>query len=210
MKMVKALIGKKIGMTQIFKGNGEVIPVTVLYVGPCKVLTLRTIEKNGYQAVQLGFESVKLNKLNKPQQGYFKKLNLNTGYRIIKEVSVDTLDDVKEGDEIRVDLFKEGERVDVTGTSKGRGFQGVMKRFGFGGGPDSHGSSLFHRRPGSIGATTDPGRVIKGKKLPGRMGRETVTVRNLEVVGVDVERNLIYLKGAVPGARNSVVIVKKK
>lgn len=208
--MVKGLIGRKIGMTQIFKDDGEVVPVTVLYVGPCKVLSFRTREKNGYEAVQLGFEPVKLEKLNKPQQGYFKKLNLDVGYRVIREVPVDSFEDIKEGDEIKVDLFKQGERVDVTGTSKGRGFQGVMKRFGFSGGPDSHGSSLFHRRPGSIGSNTDPGRVIKGKRMPGRMGGETVTVKNLEVVDVDVERNLLYLKGAVPGARNSLVIVRKK
>lgn len=204
----KGIIGKKIGMTRFFDEAGLVVPVSVIEVSPGKVLEVKNKEKHGYEAVKVGFEPVKLERLSKPLQGIFKKLNLPHGYRIIREIKVSSIEGIKEGDEIKVDIFKKGDIVKVSGFSKGRGFQGVMKRFRFKGGPDAHGS-MFHRRPGSVGSNTDPGRVLKGKKLPGRMGNRRITIRNLKVVDIDAEKNLLFIKGAVPGAPKSILEIYK-
>lgn len=200
------LVGKKIGMTQVFKEDGSVVPVTLIKAGPNFVVYIRTKEKDGYEAVALGFEEKK--RANKPMMGIFKKAGLPPLKKIV-EFKVDDTSKYQLGQRIDVDILKEGEKVDVTGWEKGRGFQGVVKRHGFAGGPKSHGSK-FHRIPGSVGATTDPGRVWKGKKLPGRMGNEQVTIKNLEVVKIDKEQGIVAVKGGVPGARNSWVIIKKK
>lgn len=203
---MKALLGKKLGMTQIFR-EGELIPVTVLQAGPCLIVQRRRKEKDGYEAVQLGFEPIEEKKLNKPLLGHFKKKNFPP-MRYLKEVRVKEDEPLKEGEEVKVDVFQKGDLVEVSGISKGKGFQGVMKRYNFGGGPDSHGSRGWHRRPGSIGASAAPGRVWKGQKMPGRMGREKCTIRNLKVVDVIPEKNLILVKGAVPGAKGNVVLIK--
>lgn len=204
-----ALIGKKIGMTNIFDNDGKIIPVTVVEAGPCTVVNLRTLEKNGYEAVQLGFEKIKENKINKPLQGYFQKLGVEPK-RILKEFRNLNPKDYKIGDEIKVDVFQEGDVVNVHGVSKGKGFQGVMKRHGFGGvGGTTHGQSDRLRAPGSIGASSFPSRVFKGQRMAGRTGCDNVTVRNLKVVKVDAEKNLIFIKGAIPGHNNSIVEIIK-
>lgn len=200
-------MGKKIGCTRIYNESGESIPVTVIQAGPCKIVNVRTPEKNGYRAVQLAFASVPEAALNKPKAGYYKK-NGSEFYEHLKEFRVNDLKDIKVNDIVTVEAFKVGELVDVVGTSKGKGFQGVVKRHGFKGGPGSHGS-MFHRAPGSIGSNTYPGRVIKNKKLAGRMGHERVTVKHLEVVKLIPEKNIILLKGAVPGSVNSMLDIKK-
>ncbi len=207
--IVEGLIGKKIGMTQIFDEEGNVIPVTVLKVGPCAVVQKKTKERDGYDSVQLTLlEEKPPKRVPKPLEGHYKKAGLEP-QRILKEFKVNYQEgEIKEGDKITVEIFKDIDKVDVTGISKGKGFQGVMKRHGFAGGPAAHGSK-FHRAPGSIGSTTFPGRVFPGKKLPGRMGGKTVTVIGLKVVRVDVERNLMLVKGAVPGANGSYVFVRK-
>lgn len=205
---MKGLLAKKIGMTQVFK-EGKAIPVTVLKAGPCYVVDKRTPEKDGYAAIVLGFEEVKESRLNKPMLGIFKKRNLKP-VRFLKEVRVEAeeLANYEIGQVIGPEIFEVGELVDVTGKSKGRGFQGGVKRHGFRGFPDSHGSR-YHRAGGSIGSTTFPGRVFKGKTMPGHMGDEKVTIQNLEVVEVDKENNLLLLAGAVPGSVNSVVFIKQ-
>lgn len=204
-----ALIGKKIGMTNIFDNDGKIIPVTVVEAGPCTVVNLRTLEKNGYEAVQLGFEKIKENKINKPLQGYFQKLGVEPK-RILKEFRNLNPKEYKIGDEIKVDVFQEGDVVNVHGVSKGKGFQGVMKRHGFGGvGGTTHGQSDRLRAPGSIGASSFPSRVFKGQRMAGRTGCDNVTVRNLKVVKVDAEKNLIFIKGAIPGHNNSIVEIIK-
>jgi len=208
MKPFKGIIGRKLGMTRIFDKDGSVIPVTIISVQPGVVMDIKRKDRDGYSAVKVAFEPVKLEKLIKPLRKEFEKKNFSVGYRIIKEFKVDSTEGINLGDEVNLDIFKEGDKVKVSGLSKGRGFQGVMKRFGFKGGPDAHGS-MFHRRPGSVGANTDPGRVIKGKKLPGRMGNKRVTIRNLKVVGILKEKNYIYIKGGVPGAPNSIVEIYK-
>ncbi|KAA0258473.1 50S ribosomal protein L3 [Deferribacter autotrophicus] len=206
--MLNGLLGKKIGMTQIFTSEGTVIPVTVLQLGPCVVVQKKTKEKDGYNALQLGFEKlVKIKKVNKPMLGHFKKHNVEP-LKYLKEVKVDNPDEYSEGQEVTVEIFKEGDFVDVQGISKGKGFQGVIKRHGFAGGPASHGSK-FHRAPGSIGMCEFPGETPKGRKMPGRMGGDKVTVMNLEVVKVIPDKNLVLVKGAVPGHNNSVVFVRK-
>lgn len=196
-----ALIGKKIGMTQIFSEDGTLIPVTALEVGPCPVLAIRP------RHVQLGFDPVDEKRLKKPQLGFFHKLNVPPR-KVIREFLKDATREYKVGEELKVDLFKEGDFVDVTGTSIGKGFQGGMKRWNWSGGPKTHGSTS-HRRIGSMGSTTTPGRVWKGHHLAGHMGQATVTVQNLKVVKVDAQNNLLLVKGAVPGCRNSYVVVKK-
>lgn len=204
-----ALIGKKIGMTNIFDNDGKIIPVTVVEAGPCTVVNLRTIEKNGYEAVQLGYEKIKESKLNKPLLGYFQKLGVEPK-RILKEFRNLKPTEYKIGDEIKVDVFQEGDIVNVHGVSKGKGFQGVMKRHGFGGvGGTTHGQSDRLRAPGSIGASSFPSRVFKGQRMAGRTGCDNVTVRNLKVVKVDAEKNLIFIKGAIPGHNNSIVEIIK-
>jgi large subunit ribosomal protein L3 len=199
------LIGKKIGMTQIFDEDGNAVPVTVLEVGPCRVVQIRTAEKDGYTAIQLGYQETKEKRLTKPELGHLKKWNAPP-LRVLKEFRVDP-GDHKPGDVLKVDGFEVGELVDVVGRSKGRGFQGVVKRHGFSGGPETHGAKT-HDEPGSLGASAFPSRVIKGKKLPGHMGTHRVTVKNLKVVAIDAERNLLLVRGAVPGPRNGIVYVR--
>ena len=205
-KMKKALIGKKLGMTQIFDENGTVIPVTVLEAGPCVVAQVKTLENDGYEAVQLGFGEVKENKLNKPEKGHFAKANV-TAKKHLREFRLDSIEGIKVGDELKADVFAAGDKIDVQGTSKGKGFQGVIKRHGQSRGPMGHGS-MYHRRPGSMGPTSTPGRVFKGKKLPGHMGRVTVTIQNLDVVKVDLDKNVILVKGSVPGAKGAILKIK--
>ncbi|MCX7832110.1 MAG: 50S ribosomal protein L3 [Actinobacteria bacterium] len=205
---MKGILAKKLGMTQIFK-EGKAIPVTVLKAGPCYVVDKRTPEKNGYAAIVLGFEETKEQRVNKPLLGVFKKNNLKP-LKYIKEVRVnpEELDQYEIGQKLGASVFEVGELVDVTGRTKGRGFQGGVKRHGFRGFPDSHGSR-YHRAGGSIGSTTFPGRVFKGKTMPGHTGDERVTIQNLEVVEVDAESNLLMVAGAVPGSANSIVFVKQ-
>ncbi|MGB9668172.1 MAG: 50S ribosomal protein L3 [Thermosulfidibacteraceae bacterium] len=208
--MVTGLLGKKIGMTQVFKEDGTVVPVTVIKAGPCYVVMKRTVERDGYSAIQLGFEEVKEKALNKPLIGHFKKRNVPL-LRYLREIRVDDpsiLEGVEEGQVVTCEIFQVGEKVNVTGWTKGRGFQGVMKRHGMSGQRDSHGSR-YHRVIGSIGMRKFPGRVHKGKRMPGHMGTNRVTIRNLEVVAVYPERNLLLVKGAVPGHRGSLVIIRK-
>ena len=204
--MKKAIIGKKVGMTQIFDENGTVIPVTVIEAGPCVVAQVKTIENDGYEAVQLGFGEVKENKLNKPVKGHFAKSKLALK-KHLREFRMDSVEDVKVGDELKADVFAKGDKVDIQGISKGKGFQGVIKRHGQSRGPMGHGS-MYHRRPGSMGPTSTPGRVFKGKKLPGHMGHVTVTIQNLDVVKVDRDKNVILVKGSVPGAKGAILKIK--
>lgn len=199
---MKFILGKKLNMTQIFLDNGKVVPVTIVEAGPCQITQIKTFEKDGYPAVQIGFGKKK--KLLKPALGHLKDL---PRYRYLKEFRVDETEGLKKGKEITVKMFQTGDKVKVTGTSKGKGFQGVVKRHGFHGSPASHGHKDQLRMPGSIGAT-EPARVFKGKKMPGRIGGNGVTVANLEVIQVDPEKNYLYIKGAVPGARNGLVLVQ--
>jgi len=194
-------------MTQVFRDDGRVIPVTVVEAGPCTVLQVKTKAKDGYEAVQLGFCDKKEKLMRKPELGKFKKINV-TPKRFIKEIRTAADQKFEVGQELKVDIFAAGDAVDVTGTSIGKGFQGGMKRWHWKGGKETHGSTS-HRRPGSIGSTTTPGRVIRGHNLPGRMGGDTVTTQNLEVVKVDLENNLIVLEGSVPGPDNSLLMIKK-
>lgn len=204
--MKKGLIGKKIGMTQIFNEEGKVIPVTVIEAGPCVVSQVKTEETDGYNSIQLGFGAIKESKVNKPERGHFTKANIAPA-RYLREIRVDSIEDVKVGDELKADIFMAGDKIDIQGTSKGKGFQGVIKRHGQHRGPMGHGS-MYHRRPGSMGSTSTPGRVFKGKKLPGHMGAETVTIQNLEVIKVDLDKNIILVKGSVPGAKGSILKIK--
>jgi large subunit ribosomal protein L3 len=209
---MKGILGKKVGMTQIFDERGEVIPVTVIEAGPCFVAQIKTVERDGYSAVQLGFEETKPKHLTRPQLQHLQKSSL-PALRYLREFRMKADDIVhfefEEGKKVTVDIFEEGEFVDVTGTSKGRGFAGVVKRHGFRGGPITHGQSDRVRTPGSIGACTTPGRVFKGKRMPGRMGNDRITAQGLKVVMVDAERNLLAVRGAVPGAKNGLVMVRQ-
>jgi large subunit ribosomal protein L3 len=207
---MKGIIGKKVGMTQVFGERGEAIPVTVIEAGPCFVAQIKTVERDGYAAVQLGFEETKPTRLTQPQLKHLQKSDL-PALRHLREIRVadDELATYEEGQTLTVDIFEKGELVDVTGTSKGRGFAGVVKRYGFGGGPKTHGQSDRQRAPGSVGACTTPGRVFKGKRMPGRMGGERVTAQSLQVVLVDPERNLLALKGAVPGSKNGLLMIRE-
>ena len=202
--MLRAFLGKKIGMTQIYEEGGNVVPVTVIQAGPCFVTQIRTPETDGYEAVQIGFDEVK--KLNKPRAGHVKNSKM---VRFLREVKADNSTELAVGQQINVDIFAPGEFVDVIGKSKGKGFAGVMKRHGFAGGDRTHGQSDRMRAPGSIGGGTTPGRVYKGQKMSGHMGNVRITVKNLEVVQVDLERNLLIVKGAVPGGPNSLLTVRK-
>ena len=204
--MKKGLIGKKIGMTQIFNEEGKVIPVTVIEAGPCVVSQVKTEETDGYNSIQLGFGAIKESKVNKPERGHFTKANIAPA-RYLREFRVDSIEDVKVGDELKADIFMAGDKIDIQGTSKGKGFQGVIKRHGQHRGPMGHGS-MYHRRPGSMGSTSTPGRVFKGKKLPGHMGAETVTIQNLEVVRVDLDKNVILVKGSVPGNKGAILKIR--
>jgi len=206
--MVTGLIGKKVGMTQLFAADGTVLPATVLKAGPCVVAQVKTVGADGYEAVQLGFVDARPTKENKPTQGHFKKAGVPPT-RVRREVTVKAGGDApKAGDQVNVSIFADGERVDVIGTSRGKGFQGVVKRHHFRGGRASHGS-MFHRAPGSIGASSYPSRVVKGMRMAGHMGDARVTVRNLKVIRVDAENNLLLVEGAVPGGPNSIVVIRK-
>jgi large subunit ribosomal protein L3 len=208
MQMVEGLIGTKVGMTQVFQKDGSVAPVTVIEVGPCVVIQRKTAEKDGYEAVQLGLVDAKAAKLaNKPSRGHHEKAGIPPT-RLLREFPLEEGSELKPGDPVSVEIFKEVERVDVIGTSKGKGFQGVMKRHGFGGGRATHGS-MFHRAPGSIGQSAYPSKVFKGMKGPGQMGSKRATVKNLEVVQIDEEKNLLLVRGGVPGARGSRVLIRK-
>ena len=204
--MNKGLIGKKVGMTQIFDESGKVIPVTVIEAGPCVVAQVKTQDTDGYTAIQLGYGDIKEKKLNKPMKGHFTKVNV-TPKKHLREFRVDSVEEVKVGDELKADVFTAGDKIDIQGTSKGKGFQGVIKRHGQHRGPMGHGS-MYHRRPGSMGPTSTPGRVFKGKKLPGHMGSQTITIQNLEVVRVDLDKNVILVKGSVPGAKGAILKLK--
>ncbi len=207
---MEGILGKKLGMTQIFTDDGSVIPVTVIEAGPCVVVAKRTQDKDGYTSVQLGFWAQKAQRMNKPMLGHFQKRGLPP-YKLLREfrVSPQELEGLEEGQEVTVSIFHPGEKVKVTGKSKGKGFQGVMKRHGFGGSRDSHGAR-YHRAPGSIGQCTFPARVFKGLKMPGQMGNRKVTVGGLEVVEVLPEKNLLLVKGSVPGPRQGLLIIRKE
>ena len=206
--MVTGLIGKKLGMTQLFTADGTVQPATVLKAGPCVVSQVKTVDKDGYEAVQLGLVDAKATKENKPTTGHYKKAGVSPT-RVRREVRVKAGGETpKLGDQINVGIFADGERVDVIGTSRGKGFQGVVKRHHFAGGRATHGS-MFHRAPGSIGASSFPSRVVKGMRMAGHMGADRVTVRNLRVLKVDADNNLLLLEGAVPGGPNAVVVIRK-
>ena len=205
--MQKAIIGKKIGMTQIFDADGKVIPVTVIEAGPCSVTQIKTEEKEGYNAVQLGFADVQERKLNKPQLGHLKKAG-EAVKKYLKEFRLDDMSSYKLGDVLKADVFAEGDSVDITGISKGKGYAGTIKRFGAHRPPMSHGAGPMHRHQGSMGSCSDPSRVFKGKIMPGHMGAEQVTVQNLDVVKVDPEMNMIAVRGAVPGPKGGIVFLK--
>lgn len=205
---MKGILGRKVGMTQVFDERGEIIPVTVIEAGPCFVTQVKTPERDGYAAVQLGFEEVKSKGLTRPQLEHLRKNQLPP-LRHLREIPVSDVSQYQAGQKIRVSIFDVGDRVDVTGISKGKGFAGVVKRHGFRGGPRTHGQSDRHRAPGAIGGGTTPGRVYKGLRMAGRMGNARVTVQNLQVVMVDPERNLLAVRGAVPGARNGLLVVQE-
>ena len=202
------LIGKKVGMTRVFTEEGRAVAVTVVEAGPCPVLQVKNEETDGYSAVQIGFGGKKHKRTSKAEMGHAAKAGLEAAPRLIREFDLPEDGEFELGQELTVDLFEEGQKVKVTGTTKGRGFQGVVKRYGFAGRPSSHGHPMS-RNPGSLGPGTDPSRVIKGKKLPGQMGGTQHTIRNLEVVRVDKERNLLFIRGGLPGSRNSFVLIKK-
>lgn len=206
--MFKGLIGRKIGMTQIFDGNGAAIPVTLLEAGPCFVSQVRTPESDGYASVQLAFGEVKPKRLSKAELGHLKMNDLPP-VRVLREFRTKKLEEIKAGDELKASVFSDGDYVDVIGTSKGKGFAGVVKRHGFKGGPRTHGQSDRERGPGSSGSTTTPGRVFKGKRGPGHMGDVRVTSSHIRVAMVDAERNLIAVHGSVPGAKGSTVIIRE-
>lgn len=204
---MKNMIGKKIGMTQIFLEDGEVVPVTVVKAGPLTVVQKKTVENDGYNAIQVGFEEIKERRVNNPKKGHFDKADL-AYKKYLREFKVDNPDDYEIGQEIKADAFAEGDMVDVIGVSKGKGTQGVIKRHGFSRGNETHGSK-FHRSPGGLSAAADPGRVFKGHRMGGRMGNERVTVQNLEIVRVDADKDIILIKGAIPGPKKGFVTIKE-
>jgi len=204
--MATGILGKKLGMTRIFTQDGQWIDVTLVQAGPCVVIQRKTEKKDGYEAVQVGFDDIKPKRCTKPLKGHFEKAGVPPK-RFLKEFRVESDNPLKPGDEIKLDIFKVGDRVDISGKSKGRGFAGVIKRYGYSGGPGTHGSN-FHRRPGSIGQSAYPAEVYKGKGLPGHMGNVRVTVQNLEVVDVVPEKNLLVIRGSIPGANGGLVEIK--
>ena len=204
--MQKGLIGKKLGMTQLFDEKGNVVPVTVLEVGPCAVVQKKTNEKDGYEAVQLGYGDVKLSRVNKPMKGHFAKADV-APKKALREFRLADTSSLNVGDVLKADIFAAGEKVDVSGTSKGKGYAGAIKRWNFGRLKETHGTGPVARHQGSMGACSDPSRVFKGKKMPGHLGAEKVTVQNLDVVKVDAENNLIAVKGAVPGAKGGYIVI---
>ena len=205
--MTTGILGKKLGMSQVFDTEGKVIPVTVIEAGPCTVIQRKTARTDGYDAVQIGFRQTKAGKVGKPMLGHFQKAGKGA-FSALQEIRIEAAEPLDIGAEIKVDIFKEGDVVDVMGHSKGRGFSGVIKRWSFKGGRATHGS-MFHRAPGSIGASAYPSRVIKNMKMAGQYGNERVTILNLRVVGVEPEKNLLLVRGAVPGAKNSLVFVRR-
>ena len=206
--MIEGMIGKKIGMTQLFGDDGQVTPVTVIEVGPCVVVQRKSADKDGYDAVQVGLVDAKAAKrANKPMRGHHEKASVPPT-RILREFALEEGDDPKPGDTLLVEMFRDVSKVDIIGTSKGKGFQGVMKRYGHGGGRATHGS-MFHRAPGSIGQSASPAKVFMGIKMPGQMGHKRITVKNLKVVRIDAEKNLMLVKGAVPGAPGSKLMIRK-
>ena len=205
--MKKAILGKKLGMTQLFDEAGKIIPVTVVEAGPCVVTQKKTADNDGYDAVQVGFKDIEERKVNKPLKGHFEKAGV-TAKRYLREFKLDTAADMNVGEEIKVDVFEAGEKIDVTGTSKGHGYAGAIKRHGFSRLKETHGTGPVHRHAGSMGACSSPSRVFKGKKLPGHMGVDTVTIQNLDVVSVDAEKNLLLVRGAIPGPKGGLVIIK--
>lgn len=205
--MQKCMLGRKIGMTQIFTDDGEMIPVTVIKAGPVSVIQKKAVETDGYNSIKVGFEDISEKRLNKPMKGQFDKAGVSAK-RYVREFRLDNIDAYEVGQEIKVeDMFQEGDRVDISGVSKGKGYQGTIKRYGTSRGPEAHGSG-YHRGVGSMGPAATPSRVMKGKRLPGHMGAEKVTVQNLSVVRVDSERGLLLVKGAVPGPRGGLVFIK--
>ncbi len=205
--MCKGMLGKKIGMTSIFASDGKLIPVTVVKLGPCSVVQVKSEKSDGYNAIQLGFGEKPIEKCNKPEAGHFAKCN-NKGFKTLKEFRVDNPDEYELGQEISLDMFSIGDLVNVSGISKGRGFAGTIKRHGFSRGPDTHGCRN-HRKPGSIGCSAWPARVIKGKKMPGHFGVDRKTVKNLKIVDIRPEENIVLLKGAVPGAKTGLLEIRK-
>ena len=205
--MQKGIIGKKLGMTQLFDANGKVVPVTIIEAGPCTVVQKKTVESDGYQAVQMGYGEVSAKKVNKAAKGHFDKAGVSYK-RFVREFRYENSEEYNVKDEIKADIFAAGDKVDATAISKGKGFQGAIKRLGQSRGPMAHGSK-FHRHQGSNGSATTPGRVFKGKGMPGQMGNKKITTQNLEIVKVDVENNLILVKGAVPGPKKSLVTLKE-
>ena len=207
--VIQGILGRKLGMTRLFDDSGEVTATTIVEAGPCFVTQIKTLDRDGYEAVQLGFDQVRQNKLTNPERGHLKESGA-PNVRTLREVPVSDLDGIALGDQINVDMLRQGERVDVVGTSKGKGFAGVMKRHNFRGGPKTHGQSDRWRAPGSIGSGTTPGRVMKGMRMAGHMGDERVTVQNLEIVRIDPERNLMALRGAIPGPKGGLIMIKKR
>lgn len=205
--MVNGLLGRKLGMTRMFTEEGRWIEVTVLQAGPCTVVQRKTQESDGYNAVQVGFEELRESRCKKPLKGHFEKMNV-APKRVLREFRVDDGSELSAGDVVTTEIFKTGDKVDISGTSKGKGFAGVIKRHHFRGGPGGHGSN-FHRRPGAIGQSADPSKVVKGKRMPGQMGNARVTTQNLEVVDVDHDKNLIVVRGSVPGAKGGLVVVRR-
>ncbi|MBR7111113.1 MAG: 50S ribosomal protein L3 [Clostridia bacterium] len=205
--MNKAIIGKKLGMSQIFAPDGKVIPVTVVLAGPCPVVQKKTVEKDGYAALQVAFEDTKESRVNKPVASQFKKANVAVK-RFLRELRLENVDSYEIGQEIKCDVFAEGDHVDVVGTTKGRGFSGTIQRWNTARGPMAHGSG-YHRGVGSLSSNSDPSRVFKNKKMPGQYGSERVTIQNLEIARVDADRNLLLIKGGIPGAKGSLVVVKQ-
>ena len=207
---MKAIIGKKVGMSQIFDENGHVIPVTVIEAGPCVVVQKKTSEKEGYEAVQLGFEDISERKLTKPELGHQKKAGIEEFQKVLKEFPLEDCSKYEVGDKLNADVFAAGDKIKVTGTSLGKGYQGVMRRWNFKGSKDTHGCEKVHRSGGSIGNNTFPGHVFKGRKMAGHWGAEQVTVQGLEIVDVRTEDNVILIRGSVPGPKNGLVLVRKQ
>ncbi len=205
--MQKGLIGKKLGMTQFFDANGNVVPVTVIEAGPCMVSQVKTAENDGYEAIQIGFGDLKASKVNKPMKGHFAKGDV-APKKVLRELRLDDISTYKVGDLIKADIFAEGDKVDAVGTSKGKGYAGVIKRWNFSRLKMSHGTGPVARHGGSLGASSTPSRVMKGKKMAGHLGAERVTVQNLEVVKIDAENNIIAVKGAVPGPKGGIVVLQ--
>jgi len=202
--MLQGIIGRKLGMTQVFRDNGKMEAVTAIKAGPCSVIQVKTAAKEGYESIQLGFNETK--RLNSAEKGHLKELG---SYKYLREFRVDTVGDIKIGDKVDVSIFNQGDRIDVIGISKGKGFAGVVKRHHFRGGPKTHGQTDRERHPGAIGSTTTPGRVKKGLRMAGHMGADRVTARKLEVMKIDPESNLLLVRGSVPGSRNGIVLLKK-